>query len=82
MDKKNKNASFILDINQSLIEHEYRLMVLEYILDWIVSENESTIKLPTRAELDFIRRDIVKTLEKKYPQLGIRFKEEVLENGK
>ena len=82
MGKKNKNASFILDITQSLIEHEYRLMVLEYILDWIVSENESTIKLPTRAELDFIRRDIVKTLQKKYPELGIRFKEEVLANGK
>ena len=40
MDKKNKNASYILAITQSLIEHEYRLMVLEYILDWIVSENK------------------------------------------
>jgi len=70
------------NVTQLLIEHEYRLLVLETVLDWIISENRNTkISLPTIEVIDSIKRKSIEKLQEEYPEFGIKLKDDILENN-
>lgn len=62
-----------IDANQ-ILENEYRLGVLERLLEGILNSNPNMVK-PTEADLMTIRKQVVEELKKKYPKSGIEFKQ-------
>ena len=59
-----------IDIAQQGIETEFRLSVLEHLLEQIINRNP-TLNKPTQEELNSIRARVVEILKKKYPNSGI-----------
>ncbi len=60
-----------IDSNQ-ILENEFRIGVLEILLEKLVNSNPNLIK-PSPTELDEIREIVVNNLKKKYPNSGISF---------
>jgi len=70
------------NVTQLLIEHEYRLLVLETVLDWIIAENwDASINLPTTELIDSIKQKSVNRLREEYPEFGIKLRDDILENN-
>jgi hypothetical protein len=59
-----------IDIAQQGLETEFRLSVLEHIIEQIINSNP-TLNKPTQEELSDIRKKVVELLKKKYPNSGI-----------
>ncbi|MHC4575204.1 MAG: hypothetical protein ACYS76_13915 [Planctomycetota bacterium] len=66
-----------VDVASQIIENEYRIMVLENVIERL------TAKLPllggppiSPQEMNEIRRSVVEQLQKKYPNSGITLKEQ------
>lgn len=59
-----------IDIAQQGLETEFRLSVLEHLLEQIINSNP-TLNKPTQEELNSIRKKVVEILKKKYPNSGI-----------
>jgi hypothetical protein len=59
-----------IDANQ-ILENEYRIGVLEGIVDWILTNNTAYVTELSPAQLDGIRQGVVSRLQKKYPNSGI-----------
>lgn len=62
-----------IDIAQQTLDNEFRLAVLERLLERILNSNPNLNK-PTQDELSQIRREVVQQLQKKYPNSGIELK--------
>lgn len=62
-----------LDVNQ-ILENEFRIGVLERLIDWLISRN-ATLTGPSAADLASMRRETVEDLKRKYPNSGISYKE-------
>lgn len=60
-----------IDANQ-ILENEFRIGVLEHILDKVLSEN-SSVQL-SEEDIEEIRSKVAKQLSKKYPSSGIEYK--------
>jgi hypothetical protein len=58
-----------IDVIQ-ILDNEYRIGVLEKLIEIIANNNPSMIK-PTQAEIEAIRAAVVEALKKKYPNSGI-----------
>lgn len=56
-----------------ILQNEYRIMVLERLLEEIAHRNLH-LNMPTPDELDRIREQVVKRLKQKYPKSDIEFK--------
>lgn len=56
-----------------ILQNEYRIMVLEQLLEEIARRN-SHLNMPTPDEVDQIRQQVVEQLKQKYPKSGIEFK--------
>ncbi|MGD9110335.1 MAG: hypothetical protein PVG93_05295 [Phycisphaerales bacterium] len=66
-----------IDVASQLIENEYRIMVLENVIDRMITRiNYLGAKPITPAEMNDIRRSVVEQLQKKYPNSGIKLKEQ------
>ncbi|WP_138429607.1 hypothetical protein [Fodinibius saliphilus] len=63
-----------VDSNQ-ILENEFRIGVLESILDRIFQTNP-TINGPSQSEVNKIRQQVADQLKKKYPNSGIEFKKD------
>ncbi len=63
-----------IDANQ-ILENEFRINVLERRLDWIINHNGLRVS-PSEQDVLQIKREVVKLLQKKYPNSGIELKEE------
>lgn len=59
-----------IDIAQQGLETEFRLSVLEHLLEQIINLNP-TLNKPNQEELNNIRKKVVEILKKKYPNSGI-----------
>lgn len=59
-----------IDIAQQGLETEFRLSVLEHLLEQIINSNP-TLNKPNQEELNNIRKKVVEILKKKYPNSGI-----------
>lgn len=59
-----------IDIVKQGLETEFRLGVLEHLLEQIINTNPALNK-PTQEELNGIRAKVVEILKKKYPNSGI-----------
>ncbi len=55
-----------LDIGQ-IIENDFRISVLEHLLEWILKANEGRIIPPSKQEIDEIRQKVFEDLQKRYP---------------
>lgn len=59
-----------IDIAKQSLETEFRLGVLEHLIEQIINMNPE-LKKPTIQELKNIRERVVELLKKKYPNSGI-----------
>ena len=62
-----------IDIAQQTLDNEFRLGVLERLLEKIVNSNPGLTK-PNQDELNQLRQEVVEQLKKKYPNSGIELK--------
>lgn len=56
-----------------ILENEFRIGVLERIIEVLANNNPSLLK-PTQPQVDEIRMAVAETLKKKYPNSGISLK--------
>lgn len=56
-----------------IIENEFRIGVLEKLLEYILDRNTNIIK-PTDEMVNEIRNSVIEVLKKKYPNSGIERK--------
>lgn len=61
-----------VDANQ-ILENEFRINVLERLLDLVIRKSGTVAVAPS--ELEEIRRAVVADLQKKYPNSGISLQE-------
>lgn len=63
------------DINlvESLINTEIRLLVLEKAFDFVMSNNYSLTK-PSQNDIEKFRKEALKDLQTRYPNMGIQAK--------
>lgn len=61
-----------IDANQ-ILDNEFRLGVLERLLERVLINNPGLIK-PSAEDIEKIRIAVVENLKKKYPKSGIEFK--------
>ena len=59
-----------IDASQ-IVENEYRIGVLEGIIDWILANNNAFVDDLTPEVMDDIRQRVGKRLQDKYPKTGI-----------
>jgi hypothetical protein len=59
-----------IDASQ-ILENEYRIGVLEGIVDWILTNNTAFATQLSPGQLSQIRQSVVTRLQKKYPNSGI-----------
>jgi hypothetical protein len=64
-----------IDLSQ-ILENEYRIGVLEGIIDWMLSHNPSVAHDLTPSEMNGIRQRVVERLKQKYPKSGIELKQQ------
>ena len=63
-----------IDIAQQALDNEFRLIVLERLMEHIVNTNLNLNK-PNQDQLNQIRKEAIEQLQKKYPNSGIEFKQ-------
>ena len=61
------------DIANQLLDNEFRIGVLEKLLEKVLNRN-SGLQLPTPADLDSFRQQTAEELKRKYPNSGIEYK--------
>jgi len=61
------------DIANQLLDNEFRIGVLEKLLEKVLNNNP-TLKLPTPSDLENFRTQTAEELKKKYPNSGIEYK--------
>ena len=64
-----------LDIGQ-MIENDFRISVLEHLLESILRTNEGRIIPPSKREIDEIRQKVFKDLQERYPNSKLSMKVE------
>jgi fructose-1-phosphate kinase PfkB-like protein len=64
-----------IDIAQQTLDNEFRLGVLEKLLEQIVNKNPNLAK-PDQNQLNQIRKEVIEKLQVKYPNSGIEFKKQ------
>ena len=57
--------------SDQILENEFRVGVLEALIQLIINKNNISLQAPTSQEVDEIREKIVKKLQDKYPNSGI-----------
>ena len=57
-----------------ILDNEFRVGVLERLLDWLLKENPQ-LRRPSPDDVRRLRREAVEVLQKKYPKSGISYKE-------
>ena len=64
-----------IDANQ-ILENEYRIGVLEGIVEWILANNSAFIQQLTPEVMAQIRQTVVRRMQQKYPKSGVELREE------
>ncbi len=62
-----------IDASQ-ILQNEFRLAVLEKIVERIANDNKNTLKIPSLDDVNGIKDAIVEDLKKKYPKSDIGLK--------
>lgn len=57
-----------------ILENEYRIRVLEGIVDWILANNTAWVEELTPRVMSEIRENAVGRLREKYPKSDVRFR--------
>lgn len=60
------------DIANQLLDNEFRIGVLEKLLEKVLNSNKN-LTLPTPADLETFRMQTAEELKKKYPNSGIEY---------
>jgi hypothetical protein len=59
-----------VDIGQ-IRENEFKITVLEHVMEWILDANTGHIKLPSKQTIQEIQQKVLKELRQKYPNSGL-----------
>lgn len=62
-----------IDASQ-ILQNEFRLAVLEKIVEMIANNNKDTLRIPSLDDVNGIKDAIVEDLKKKYPKSDIELK--------
>ena len=54
-----------------ILENEYRIGVLEKLLELVMNRNTNALLVPSEAEVTEIRGQVIRGLQEKYPNSGI-----------
>jgi hypothetical protein len=65
-----------LDITKQIVENEYRIGVLEAILEWIVNRHFSSFPPITQEVMQGIREKVIEDLKNRYPNVNINIPKE------
>jgi hypothetical protein len=60
-----------IDVANSIVNIEYDVNVLQQFVNYLMQNNPS-LKLPTQEELNSFQETSVRTLNQKYPNMGIK----------
>ncbi len=60
------------DITNQLLDNEFRIGVLEKLLEKIINNNKN-LNIPTVQDVENIRQETASNLKKKYPNSGIEY---------
>ena len=55
-----------------IVSNEFKIRVLERLLEFILNNNHTIIK-PSQSDVLKIQQDVVAELKKKYPKSGVEF---------
>ena len=58
-----------------IMSNEFKILLLEKLLERLMNDNKASLVLPTQADIDEIKMNIVSVLQKKYPKSGVQYKE-------
>ena len=64
-----------VDVASQILENEYRILVLERVIDLLIQKFPIVGRPISNTEMDEIRRSVIKQLQQKYPNSGITLKE-------
>ncbi len=59
-----------IDITKQAIESDFMIMLIDTYLEWVIKENN--LKKPTAVDLEKMKEEIIKKLQAKYPNMGIK----------
>ena len=59
-----------IDVPMSILDLEHRMLVMEQLMDFIISNNQN-IKVPSQNEYEQFKNKALEALQKKYPSMGI-----------
>ena len=68
-----KKLHLLLELTQTL-DNEFKICVLEKILEYIVYNNNS-LNTPTQQQIQNIRNEVLQQIKLKYPKSGIEIKQ-------
>jgi len=54
-----------------IIENEFKIAVLEHVIEWILDANIGQMKLPSQQVIQEIQQNVLKELQQKYPNSGL-----------
>ena len=60
-----------VDVAKSIINLEYEMLMMQRILEYITKQNSNLI-MPSSEELKNFRDKVIDSLQKKYPNMGIK----------
>lgn len=63
-----------IDVASQILENEYRIMVLERVVDRLIQRFPVIGGPISSTEMDEIRQSVIKQLQQKYPNSGITLK--------
>ena len=64
-----------IDVGSQLLDNEYRIILLEKFLQFILDNNQDKLVMPDSLQYENMKKNAVEDLNKKYPTLGLKYKE-------
>jgi hypothetical protein len=64
-----------INIVNQLLDSEFRIGVLEKMLEKIINDNHTTLRIPNQTDLDIFRKKTAEELKAKYPNSWIEYKQ-------
>lgn len=60
--------------SDTMLINEYRISVLEHLLQWIIENNKDKLNIPNQNVVDGIRKKVFSDLQNKYPDAELKLR--------
>lgn len=58
-----------------ILDNEYRSKLVEKLVMWLFANNATVIKTPSNEEFQKIQEEVLRELQRKYPNSGVKLQE-------